>query len=140
MRFSKVLEEVIEAYHQGRLLALEALEKIKDISTRLVTPTDYEIPYDLIGNDVARRYYGCFQEGMAEYGVQDERPGTDIALRIVDKSAEHKIRDWSTNEDAITKIRGEIDDMLFEVAEEHGLELPLDDHDAIIDRCIERWL
>ena len=34
-------------------------------------------------------------------------------------------------------MRGEIDDILFEVAEEQGLELSLAEHDAIIDRCIE---
>jgi hypothetical protein len=34
-------------------------------------------------------------------------------------------------------MRGEIDDILFEVAEENGLDISLDDHDAIIDRCIE---
>ncbi|MDY6854201.1 MAG: type I restriction endonuclease subunit R [Thermodesulfobacteriota bacterium] len=137
MKFSKLLKEVIEAYHQGRLQALEALEKIKDISTKVVTHTDDEVPYDLIGNDMARRYYGCIQEPMVEYAVKDEKPGTEIALRIVEKIAKHKIRDWSTNEDAIKKMRGEIDDILFEVAEEHGFELSLNDHDAIIDRCIE---
>jgi hypothetical protein len=34
-------------------------------------------------------------------------------------------------------MRGEIDDIIFEVVEQHGLDLSLDDHDAIIDRCIE---
>ena len=34
-------------------------------------------------------------------------------------------------------MRGEIDDILFETAEAHDFELSLDDHDAIIDRCIE---
>ena len=34
-------------------------------------------------------------------------------------------------------MRGEIDDILFEIEEKRGLSLSLDDHDAIIDRCIE---
>jgi hypothetical protein len=34
-------------------------------------------------------------------------------------------------------MRGEIDDILFDVEENRGLNLSLDDHDAIIDRCIE---
>jgi len=136
-KFSKLLEEVIEAYHQGRLQALEALEKIKDISTKVITHTDDEVPYDLVGNDMARRYYGCIQEPMAEYVVKDDKTGAEIALRIVERVGRHKIRDWRTNEDAINKMRGEIDDVLFEVAGEHRLELSLDDHDAIIDRCIE---
>ena len=43
-KFSKLLEDVIAAYHEGRLQALEALEKIQDISTKVVTHTDDERP------------------------------------------------------------------------------------------------
>ena len=34
-------------------------------------------------------------------------------------------------------MRGEIDDILFEIVDEHGLNLSLAEQDAIIDRCIE---
>ena len=136
-KFSKLLEEVLEAYHQGRLQSLEALEKIKDISTKVVTHTDDDIPSELIGKDMARRYYGSVSEPLAQYGSDNEKPGAQIALQIVERIGPHKIRDWRTNQDAINKMRGEIDDIIFEVAEEHGLALSLDAHDAIIDRCIE---
>ena len=136
-KFSRLLEDVIEAYHQGRLQALEALEKIQDISTKVITHTDDETPDELVGNDMARRYFGCIQDPMGEYTSVANKPGTEIALRIVERISKHKIRDWRTNEDAIKKMRGEIDDILFEAAEAHSLELSLDDHDAIIDRCIE---
>lgn len=136
-KFSKLLEEVLEAYHQGRLEALEALGKIHDISTKVVTHTDDDIPYELVGKDMARRYYGCVREATAKYGAVNDKYRTQIALQIVERIAPHKIRDWRTNQDAINKMRGEIDDIAFEVAEEHGLKLSLDDHDAIIDRCIE---
>ncbi|MBW1783957.1 MAG: type I restriction endonuclease subunit R [Deltaproteobacteria bacterium] len=136
-KFSRLLEEVIEAYHEGRLKALEALEKVKDISTKVVTHTDDDVPYDLVGKDMARRYFGCVREPMAVYAPNNDKPGSEIALRIVEKISPHKIRDWRSNQDAINKMRGEIDDVLFEVAEEHGLSLSLDDQDAIIDRCIE---
>nr|MBC8394750.1 DUF3387 domain-containing protein [Deltaproteobacteria bacterium] len=136
-KFSKLLEEVIDAYHAGRLQAIEALERIKDISTKVVTHTDDEVPYELIGKDMARRYFGCVREPLAVYAAGNDKPGADIALQIVGRIALHKIRDWRTNQDAINKMRGEIDDILFEVAEEHGLKLSLDEQDAIIDRCIE---
>jgi type I restriction enzyme R subunit len=136
-KFSMLLEEVIEAFHAGRLQAIQALERIKDISTKVVTYTDDDVPYELIGKDMARRYFGCVREPMAEYATGREKPGTEIALKIVERIAPHKIRDWRTNQDAINKMRGEIDDILFDVAKEHDLELSLDEHDAIIDRCIE---
>ena len=49
----------------------------------------------------------------------------------------HKIRDWRTNPDALNKMRGEIDDILFDTAAELGVEISLEEQDAIIDRCIE---
>jgi type I restriction enzyme R subunit len=136
-KFSRPLEEVIEAYHEGRLKALEALEKVKDISTKVVTHTDDDVPYDLVGKDMTRRYFGCVREPMAVYAPNNDNPGTQIALRIVERISPHKIRDWRSNQDAINKMRGEIDDIFFEVAEEHDLALSLDEQDAIIDRCIE---
>ncbi len=41
----------------GRLNALEALGKIKEISTKVVTRTGDDIPDGLVGNDMARRYF-----------------------------------------------------------------------------------
>ncbi len=136
-KFSKLLEDVIEAYHQGRLQAIDALDKIKDISTKVVTHTDDEVPYELKGNDMARRYYGCVREQIAEYGNKDSNVETDMALLIAKRISNHKIRDWRDNQDAINRMRGEIDDILFEVAGEYGLDLSIADIDAIIDRCIE---
>ncbi|MEW6666833.1 MAG: HsdR family type I site-specific deoxyribonuclease [Thermodesulfobacteriota bacterium] len=136
-KFSKLLEEVIEAYHAGRLQAIKALNRVKDISTKVVTHTDDDVPYELVGNDMARRYFGCVREPLTEYKLKDDKPGTAIALRIADRIARHKIRDWQTNQDAINRMRGEIDDILFEVAEEQGLKFSLEEQDAIIDRCIE---
>jgi len=136
-KFSKLLEEVIEAYHQGRIQALEALEKIQDISTKVVTHTEDDIPEALYGRDMARRYYGQVREKVAEYGSDIEKPVTEVALQIVDRIAPYKIRDWRTNPDAINKMRGAIDDILFDVMEKKGITLSLDDQDAIIDKCIE---
>jgi type I restriction enzyme R subunit len=136
-KFSRLLEGVIEAYHQGRLNALEALGQIKEISTKVVTHTDEDIPDGLVGNDMARRYFGQVRERISTYGTYNEHTGAEIALEIVDRISRHKIRDWRTNPDAINRMRGEIDDILFDMQKKQGLDLSLDDHDAIIDRCIE---
>ncbi|MCP4579093.1 MAG: type I restriction endonuclease subunit R, partial [Deltaproteobacteria bacterium] len=136
-KFSKLLEQVIEAYHQGRMEVLEALEKIRDISTKVVTHTDDHIPKALYGRDMARRYYGQIREKMAEYGGKIEDPAAAVSLQIVDRIAPYKIRDWRKNPDAINKMRGEIDDILFDVMEKNGIALSLNDQDAIIDKCIE---
>ena len=86
---------------------------------------------------MARSYFGQVRERIAAYGTYSENTGAEIAIEIVDRIARHKIRDWRTNPDAINRMRGEIDDILFDIEKKRGLELTLDDHDAIIDRCIE---
>ncbi len=136
-KFSKLLEEVIEAYHAGRLQALEALDKVKDIATKVTTHTDDDIPAELVGQDMARRYYGCVCESMPAYGAVAKKPAARIAVAISERLTRHKIRDWRTNPDIINKMRGEIDDILFDTAEELGIDISLEDQDAIIDRCIE---
>jgi type I restriction enzyme R subunit len=136
-KLSRLLEEVIEAYHQGRLNALEALGQIKEISTQVLTHTDGDIPDGLVGNDLARRYFGQVRERISTYGTYNEEAGAEIAMEIVDRLARHKIRDWRTNPDTINRMRGEIDDILFDIEKKRGLNLSLDDHDAIIDCCIE---
>ncbi len=136
-KFSKFLEDMIKALHEGRIEAIEALEKIKDMSVKVATHTDDDIPSELVGNDMARRYYGCVREPVAEYNTSNEKPLAEIAMLITKRIAQHKIRDWRTNQDAINKMRGEIDDILFEIAEKYSIEFSLDDQDKIIDKCIE---
>ena len=86
---------------------------------------------------MARRYFGQVRERIAAYGTYSEKTGAEIAIEIVGRIAKHKIRDWRTNPDAVNRMRGEIDDILFDIEEKRGLSLSMDDHDVIIDRCIE---
>jgi type I restriction enzyme R subunit len=136
-KFSKHLQGVIAAYHASRLKALETLDKVKDIAVKVATHTDDDIPRELLGRDMARRYYGCICESMPSYGPMDAHPAAQIAMLISERLPRHKIRDWRTNPDAINRMRGEIDDILFDAAEELGIDISLEEQDAIIDRCIE---
>ena len=62
---------------------------------------------------------------------------TKIAIQVVKRIGKYKVRDWRENHDAKNMMCGEIDDIIFEVAEEFGLEIPVEQHDVIIDKCIE---
>ncbi len=136
-RFSKLLEDVLEELHRKRMQALEALEKIKDIATKVATHTDDDTPETLVGQDMARRFYGCVREDLAQYTTGNQQPATQIALAIVARIGKHKIRDWRDNQDALNRMRTEIDDVFFDVAEEFGVDIPLETQDKLIDQCIE---
>ena len=136
-KFSKLLEEVIEALRAGKLAAMEALARISDISIKVATHTDEEVPSKLVGHDMARRYYGCIWETMKDCEGVSPDIGVDISLEVVDRTAGHKIRDWRTNPDSLNKIRAEIDDILFKFSDQHRLDISLKDQDRIIDQCVE---
>ena len=79
----------------------------------------------------------CTGNSGALWRSLPRRSAPSLPLEIVERIDHHKIRDWRANPDAINRMRGEIDDILFEIAEQRGLKLPLDEHDKIIDLCIE---
>ena len=136
-KFSQLLETVLAALHEKRLQAAEALEKIKDIAIKIATHTGDDVPEILVGNDMARRYFGTVNEEVANYTTGKPDPGAFIALQVAKRIEQHKVRDWKDNYDALNRMRREIDDILFEVIKEYELDVPLDVQDRIIDRCIE---
>lgn len=136
-KFSKMLEDVLEAMRLKRIEALEALGKIVDIATKVTTHTDDDTPSALTGKDMARRFYGCIQSDLSSTANVDKGTAARIALAIVERIAKHQIRDWRQNHDAINKMRGEIDDIFFEIASEAGISIPLEVQDRLIDQCIE---
>lgn len=135
-KFSKMLKDVLEALHQHRMQAIEALEKVKDIAAKVATHNDDSAPEELASKDMARRYYGVVREDISKYGAPP-KTAIQIALEIQKRVGERKIRDWRDNEDVINEMRGEIDDIFFEVIEDLGIEFPLEVQDMLIDKCIE---
>ena len=103
----------------------------------LSATAEARIPEALTDQDAARRYYGCVSESMSAYGLSDPEPAARIALMSARRLEALKIRDWRTNPDIINKMRGEIDDILFDMAEALGIHLSLEDQDVIIDRCMD---
>ena len=136
-KFSVMIEEILQQVYQGRMQAIEALPKLEDAHKKVATHTDDAVPAELVTKDMARRFYGCVREDVTKYTTGDPQPATKIALAIVDRIQQHKIRDWIHNDDAINRMRGEIDDIFFEVIEETGIDFPLELQDKLIDQCIE---
>jgi len=135
-KFSKMLSDVLEALHQKRMEAIEALEKIKDIATKVANRTDDSVPEELVTKDMARRYYGVVRDEVKKYSAQP-KAAIRIALEIQNRIGEHKIRDFRDNPDALNRMKNEIDDVFFEVIEDLNLEIPLEAQDKLIDQCIE---
>ena len=50
---------------------------------------------------------------------------------------ERRCVDWTHNEDVQNRMKTEIEDLLFELKDEHDIPLTLEDIDQILDRCID---
>ncbi len=134
-KFSKMLNDVLEALHQKRMEAIEALEKIKELATKVTTHTDESVPEELVNRDMERRYYGVIREEVFQYNAQP-KAAIRIALEIQKRLGEHKIRDFRDNPDALNKMKNEIDDVFFEIIDDMDLKIPLEVQDKLIDKCI----
>ena len=135
-KFSKMIEDVLTALHEKRLEAVEALKSLQGIAVKVTTHSDDDTPANLAGNDMARRFFGCVREPLATYTTGKLDPMARIALLITERIKTHKIRDWRENHDALNRMRGEIDDIIFEVAKTENLDIPIEIHDKLIDECI----
>ena len=116
---------------------IEALAKIKDIATKVATHTEDDTPAELVGQGHGAAFLRLRARGVRKVRRGKSGPAARIALAVVERIRKHKIRDWRDNQDALNRMRGEIDDIFFEVAGEKGMKIPLDVQDRLIDQCIE---
>jgi len=148
-KFSKMLEETIEEYKQGRISEAEYLQRAEEIMYKVLNHTDSEIPESLQNNNAGRAYFGL---GLEVYkrvcqDVEDfDLP--ELALMTANKIDEiiksYILRDGSLMVDWIAKdrligtMKLEIEDYLIDVIKKgYGVPLTFDDMDSIIDNSVD---
>ena len=148
-KFSKMLQEAIDEYRQGRITEAEYLQKAENIMHKVLSHTDSEIPETLQDNPAAKAYYGLTLEVYKQ--VCKNNPSFDtfaLALatateidRIIKSSifvADKLMVDWTFKDKVISEIKLNIEDYLIDEIK-RGKDLPItfDDMDSIIDNCVE---
>ena len=148
-KFSKMLEETIEEYKQGRISEAEYLQRAEEIMNKVLTHTDSEIPESLQSNNAGRAYFGL---GLEVYKrVSKDAEGfdlTNLALMTANKIDEiikayiypngALMVDWTAKDRLIGTIKLEIEDYLIDVIKrEYGVPLTFDDMDSIIDNSVD---
>jgi type I restriction enzyme R subunit len=137
-KFADLVQEAIDDYRQKRIDDAEYLRRVKEYLKTVRQGHDADIPADLKDHIEAPAYFGVLNEILADK-VDSQTKDNLAALmaieieRIID---ERKIRDWPTIEDVIKEMENDIDDYLFDIKDENGLDLSTGDMDCIIDQCI----
>ena len=139
-RFSQLLQEAILAFREHRLSDAEYLRKVSKIADRVRNRTGDNIPQELAHRDVAKAFFGVVQEVFAARGkpANDARAVSATAsLAIDDIVQEHLIVNWTRNPDVQNRMKGAIDDYLFELKDEEGVELSFEGIDRILGSVLD---
>jgi len=112
-RFSKILEDVIEAWRDRRISDAEYLNKVIEIMNAVRERKGDDLPPELMDQDIAKAFYGVVNDvfGRAQSTTPDIRKiATEAALEIDRIIEECIVVDWLSNLDVQNEIRNRIDD------------------------------
>ncbi len=134
-RFSDMLQKVIDDYRQRRIDENAYLSHVTEIMNSVVNRTGDEIPARIEGKEIAKAYFGIVSQSIEEK-LPEKDALAEISLAI-DEIIEHNlIVQWIDNEDVKNKMSLEIEDWLFEFAENNCIDLEFDTIDDILERCL----
>ena len=139
-RFSELLEEAIRAFREQRLSDAEYLRKVSKIAESVRNRTGDDIPKPLAHRDVAKAFFGVLQEIFAGHGRNsgDVRDiSTTASLAIDDIIRAHRIVHWARNPDVQNRMKGEIDDYLFDLRDKEGIALRFGEIDRVIESVLD---
>jgi type I restriction enzyme R subunit len=142
-RFSKMIDETIQAYKEGRINELQYLEKVTEAMHNVRNREDEVTPPELRHSKHAPAYFGVLRETTSHYYPETERArlmelATEMALGIERIIERHKIRDWVRNTDVQNEMKRDIEDYLVdEVQPKFGVKIDTTMLDEVLDRLID---
>jgi type I restriction enzyme R subunit len=141
-KFSKLIDETIEAYRQGRISEAEYLQRASDILGQVQAGQDEALPQKLHCYRDAPAYYGTIREPLVQYVVDvpdldmDDLIA-DVAIRMEEIIEQRKIRDWTSNLDVQNQIKFAMEEYLYSVKGRYDIPLTPGDMDVILDSVID---
>ncbi len=138
-KFSKMLEDAIEAFRQKRLADAEYLSKVTEIAEAIRTRRGVGLPAELQNHEVAQAFYGIAKEIFANHqssGLDLSALAATAALQIDEIIRNRKIVNWTNNTDVQNQMQNEIEDYLHEL-EGEGLDLSFDEIDPLLEKCLD---
>ncbi len=145
-RLSELIKQTIEDYRKHRIDEAEYLSKMMQREADFFAGHTGDVPRELTDNPNGIAYYNLVSEELGR--LQAQRPDRRaIAVQFalgIDKVVVgnvydngRQVIDWHRNEDIKGKIRIEIDDLLYELANQYNFEPDLTSFDYLVDECIK---
>ena len=139
-KFSRMLEDAIEAFRQHRISDAQYLGQVMQIRDCVRNRTGDDLPEAIRNEEVAKAFYGIVLKPLTENEVDGFDPktmGVEASLGIDEIIRDTKIVNWTDDTDIQNQMRNRMEDFLFELAEKHGIELSYDDIDDIMELCLD---
>ena len=139
-RFSELLEDAIQAFREQRLSDAEYLRKVSKIAERVRNRTGDDIPGELAHREVAKAFFGVLQEAFAthtNHAVNARVISAAASLAIDDIVQAHRIVNWTRNTDVQNRMKGAIDDYLFELKDKKRIELSFEEIDCVLESVLD---
>lgn len=138
-KFSKLIQQAIDDFRNQRISEQEYLNQARELADKVENRVNDELPESLTNHEHAQAYFGAIKSFFKD--LSKERQTTlsaDTALAIDAIFMVHwKVGFWD-DEDAIKRVKNDIDDYLYdEVNAQEGVNLPLEQMDAIIEAVVK---
>jgi type I restriction enzyme R subunit len=141
-KFSRMIDETIEAYKAGRLSELEYLKQMEQTRDEMRTGQDETTPQKLRRYKHAPAYFGVIREPLGQYtphsdGLSMEELMADLAIKLEEIIERKKVRDWVNNLDVQNQMKREMEDYLVSLKDKYEVPMTYGDIDLILDSIIE---
>lgn len=136
-KFSKMIQDAIDAFRAARLSDVEYLKRVSDLRDRVVLGKHEDLPAGLSGHGEAQAFYGVALPEFASEKLSPET-ATDLACALALKAEElfkaHRIVNFWDNDAAQKDVMNALDDFFFDVVKgERGVNLPSEKMDKLIE-------
>jgi len=151
-KFADLVQQTIDDYRAERISELEYLKRVEEVLETIRRGRDDSVPEPLRGHGAAQAYYGVLGEILQQYPETETTSGdageahpaysattrgVGMALSIEQIIEARRIRDWVQNDDVQRQMTDAIDDYLFDLRDQIGLQLETAHMDEILERCLD---
>lgn len=140
-KFSDMIQKVIEDFRAKRISDLDYLNKVTDISEKVVNRVHEGIPDSIAGNDDAMAHFGVLKPVIVRYLLDEaeaDAVSAEAALAIQAIFSRLKKVDFWEDPDAQKQAANAIDDYLFdEIRGRHELDVSPENMDAVIEKAMQ---
>ncbi|MDT0641620.1 HsdR family type I site-specific deoxyribonuclease [Zunongwangia sp. F363] len=145
-KLSRLIRDTIEDYHQHRISEADYLNKAREYEDQFHNGRQDNVPENLTGNDTGIAIYNLVNEIFKGNLKRSEgsqniaalmAEGIDEVIKSIVFENGKPIIDWVNKSDIEGRIKIDIDDYLFDLKTQQGIELPFDLIDELVEEGIK---